>query len=83
MGIEKAAFGAIALTATFCVVAQSYLGIPILVLMFLVAQWQTKKDDQFIMVLLRYLDQGHVYDATPRITDYSRRPEGWGKDLPR
>lgn len=82
MGIEKASFGGLAFVATFCVVAQSYWGIPVVVLMYLLARWLTKQDDQFMGTLLRYLGEEHVYDATPRLEDYRSRPKGWGKNLP-
>jgi type IV secretory pathway VirB3-like protein len=83
MGIEKAAFGGLALVATFCVVAKSFLGIPAVVIAFLIAKWMTKKDDQFVRVMLKFLDEEHVYDSTPRISDYQKRPKGWGRGLPR
>jgi hypothetical protein len=82
MGVEKTTFGGLALVATFCVVAQAYWGIPVMAVLYLLASWLTKKDDQYMAVLIRYMDEGHIYDATPRQEDYQSRPKGWGKGLP-
>ena len=82
MGVEKGSFGGIALIATFCVVGRVYWGLLVCMAFYMLARWLTKKDDQFIGILLRYLDEQHVYDATPRLHDYESRPKGWGKGLP-
>lgn len=82
MGVEKASFGALALAGAFSIVAQSYWGMPVIVILYLIARWLTKRDDQFVGILMRYLNEGHVYDATPRHEEYKSRPRGWGKGLP-
>jgi len=82
MGVESSSFAALALAATMCVVAQSYWGVPLVFLLYLLARWLSKKDDQFVGILMRYLNEDHVYDATPRVRDHASRPKGWGKGLP-
>jgi len=82
MGIEKASFGGLVVAGSFCVVARSYWGAPIIVILYFLARWLTKRDGQFMEVFFRYLNEEHVYDATPRISDYMSRPKGWGKGLP-
>lgn len=82
MGVERASFGAICFVGSFCFVAQSYWALPGLLILFWIARWLTKKDDQFVGVLLRYLDEGHVYDSIPRNSDLKSRPKGWGRGLP-
>ena len=82
MGIEKASFGGLVFAASFCLVAQSYWGAPILVCLYLVARWLTKRDAQFLEIFFKYLNEEHVFDATPRIRDMKSRPKGWGKGLP-
>lgn len=81
-GVERSSFAALAFTGTFMVVAKTLWGIPVVIVMFLAARWLTKKDDQFVGILLRYLNEEHVYDATPRPDDVKTRPKGWGKGLP-
>ncbi len=83
MGIEKASFAGLVLASSFCMVLRTYWGVPIIIVFYLLAKWLTKRDGQFIQVFFRYLDEGHVYDATPRSTDFTSRPKGWGKNLPR
>ena len=82
MGIEKASFGGLVFASSFCLGARSYWGVPIIVILYLLAKWLTKRDGQFIEVFFKYLNEEHVYDATPRASDYKSRPKGWGKDLP-
>lgn len=82
MGVEKAAFGGIALAGAFALVARTYWGIAVLVLLYLMARWLSKRDDKFIGILLRYMNEGHVYDNVPRPADHNSRPRGWGKGLP-
>ena len=82
MGVEKSSFAGLALVGTFLIVAKSYWGIPIVFLGYLIARWLSKRDDQFIGILMRYLREGHIYDATPRLEDAKSRPKGWGRGLP-
>ena len=82
MGIESTAFGGIVFAASFMVVAKAYWAIPVLVFIYLIARWLTKSDGQFMVMFFRYLDEGHVYDATPRTSDFMRRPKGWGRGVP-
>ena len=83
MGVEKGSFAFITFIGVFALVAKAYWSFPILVLAYLIARWVTKKDDQYVGILLTYLNEDHVYDATPRPEDFNRRPRGWGKGLPR
>lgn len=83
LGVEKAAFGGLALAGAFAMVAQTYWGLPVIFVVYLLARWLSKRDPLFVAILLRYLGEGHVYDATPRMTDINERPRGWGKGLPR
>jgi len=82
MGIESSAFGGIVFAGSFIVVAKSYWALPILALIYFLARWLTKADGQFMKLFFRYLDEGHVYDATPRPSDYQKRAVGWGKGVP-
>ena len=82
MGIEKTTFGALVFASCFCFVAKSFWGVPLIVVLYLLARWLSKRDGQFMTVFFRYLNEEHVYDATPRIRDYASRPKGWGKNLP-
>lgn len=82
MGIEKASFGGLVFAASFCLVAHSYWGAPVIVGLYFVARWLTKHDAQFLAVFLKYLNEEHVFDATPRMKDMKSRPKGWGKGLP-
>ena len=82
MGIEKASFGGLVFAASFCLVAHSYWGVPVIVGLYFVARWLTKHDAQFLAVFLKYLNEEHIFDATPRIQDMKSRPKGWGKGLP-
>lgn len=83
LGIEKAAFGGLALAASFAMVAKSYWGFPVIFVVYLIARWLSKRDPLFVAVLFRYLSEGHVYDATPRLEDTQSRARGWGRSLPR
>lgn len=83
MGIEKSAFAGLALAGTFAFVAKTYWGIPIVAILFMVARWLSKRDDKFVEILFRYLNEDHVYDATPRPSDHQVRPKGWGKGIAR
>lgn len=82
MGIEKTSFGGLVFITSFCVVAKSYWAVPLVVLVYLLARWMTKRDGQFMQVFFSYLNEEHVYDATPRSSDFKSRPKGWGKGLP-
>lgn len=82
MGIEKRAFGGLVFAASFLVVSKSYWGIPMIVALYMLARWLTKRDGQFMAVFFQYLNEGHVYDATPRTSDFKARPKGWGRGLP-
>jgi len=83
MGIEKGMFAALTLLIAFAFVARAiWLG-PVIVVLFFVARWLSKVDDQYVAILLRYLNEEHVYDATPRPSDFTRRPKGWGRGIPR
>lgn len=81
MGIEKGAFGALALTGSFAVVFHSILILVLVVIGYLVSKWLSKKDDQFFTIFLHYTQEGHVYNAVPRPSDFESRPKGWGKGL--
>ncbi|MCV0439006.1 MAG: VirB3 family type IV secretion system protein [Hydrogenophaga sp.] len=83
MGVEKGSFAGIVFLAVFALVAKMYWAFPVVGVIYLIARWVTKKDDQFVAILLRYLNEEHVYDATPRASDVNSRPRGWGKGLPR
>ena len=83
MGVEKSSFGGLVFGAVFSLVAQAFWAYPLLIILFVLARWVTKKDDQFVGVLLKYLNEEHVYDALPRPSDFQKRPKGWGKGLPR
>jgi type IV secretory pathway VirB3-like protein len=83
MGIEKGAFGALVLAASTLLVARAYWLMLALVPAYLLARWLSKKDDQFMEILARYLREEHVFDATTRPNDFRRRPKGFGAGLPR
>lgn len=82
MGVEKGSFAVIVFMGVFALVAKMYWAYPILAITYMIARWVTKKDDQYVGILLRYLNEDHVYDATPRPSDFNSRPRGWGKGLP-
>ena len=82
MGIEKASFGGLVFASSFCMAARSYWGFLVIVLLYFVANWLTKRDPQFLEVFFQYLNEEHIYDATPRNSDFNSRPKGWGKGLP-
>lgn len=83
MGVEKGMFGGLVFLAVFALVARAYWMAPLAFIGFLVGRWLSKVDDQFVAILLRYLGEEHVYDATPRASDFQKRPKGWGRGLPR
>lgn len=83
MGIEKGMFGALVFVFVFALVARAYWVIPLVAVGYLVARWLSKVDDQYVAILVRYLNEDHVYDATPRPSDFQRRPKGWGRGIPR
>lgn len=83
MGIEKGMFGGIALFGALVFGIRAYWLLPVMFLLYFVGKWLSKKDDQFVAILGRYLNEEHVYDATPRPSDYRRRPKGWGRGIPR
>lgn len=82
MGIEKTSFGGLVFATSFLIVAKSYWGIPLVIMFYMLARWLTKRDGQFMQVFFQYLNEEHVYDATPRPSDFKSRPKGWGKGLP-
>lgn len=83
MGVEKGAFAGLVFTGVFAMVASAYWLFPVVGLLYLVARWLSKVDDQYMAIFMRYLNEEHVYDATPRPNDFLRRPKGWGRGLPR
>lgn len=83
MGIEKGMFAGLVFMAVFGLVAKAYWLFAVTTVLYLVGRWLSKVDDQYVEVLLRYLNEEHVYDATPRPNDFLRRPKGWGRGLPR
>jgi len=76
-------FGALVLVAVFALVARAYWVAPLVVPGVLIGRWLSKIDEQYVAILLRYLGEDHVYDATPRRTDFQNRPKGWGRGLAR
>lgn len=83
MGLEKGMFGALVFIAVFALVARAYWIFPLTGVAYLVGRWLSKVDDQYMAILFRYLNEEHVYDATPRPSDFKKRPKGWGRGLPR
>ena len=83
LGVEKGMFGALVFVAVFALVARAYWMAPLLAVAWLAGRWLSKADDQYVATLLRYLNEEHVYDATPRRDDLRARPRGWGRELPR
>jgi len=83
MGVEKGMFGALVFLGVFALVAHAYWMAPMALLGLLVGRWVSKLDDQYVAILCRYLNEDHVYDATPRAADFRLRPRGWGRGLPR
>lgn len=83
LGVEKGMFGGLVFMAVFAMVARAYWLIPMAFVGLLVGRWLSKVDDQYVATLLRYLGEDHVYDATPRASDFQKRPKGWGRGLPR
>jgi len=82
MGVEKGSFAFLVFMAVFCLVARAYWGFPLVGILYFIARWLSKRDDQYVAILMRYLNEDHVYDATPRLSDFSNRPKGWGRSLP-
>ena len=76
-------FNGLAMLCAFAVVAKAVWFLPLALVIFLVGRWLSKVDDRYVAILLRYLNEEHVYDATPRPADFERRPPGWGRGLPR
>jgi type IV secretory pathway TrbD component len=83
MGVEKGMFGGLVFLGVFALVAHAYWMAPITLLGLLVGRWVSKFDDQYVATLCRYLNEDHVYDATPRAADLHKRPKGWGRGLSR
>lgn len=83
MGVEKGFFGFLALVVAVLLGMRLYYFLPTLVILYMVGRLLSKKDAQFVGVLRRYMNEEHVYDATPRPKDLQQRPPGWGKGLPR
>jgi len=76
-------FGFLVFLAVFALVARAYWVLSLAALGVLIGRWLSKLDDQYVAILLRYLGEDHVYDATPRPTDFQNRPQGWGRGLAR
>jgi len=83
MGIEKGMFGGLVFVFVFALVARAYWVFPLVVIGYLLGRWLSKVDDQYVAILVSYLNEDHVYDATPRPADFQRRPKGWGRGIPR
>jgi type IV secretory pathway TrbD component len=83
MGVEKGMFGCLALVFAMLFGMRLYSFLPLLGFLYFVGRWLTKVDDQYVAVLSRYLQEEHVYDATPRPSDADARPKGWGRGLHR
>lgn len=83
MGVEKGTFAGLVFLAVFALVARAYWMAPLAIVGYLVGRWLSKVDDQYVAILFRYLNEDHVYDATPRAGDFQNRPKGWGRGLPR
>lgn len=82
MGVEKGFFAGLVIAGTMFLGFHFYSALLLLPVGFLIGRWLSKRDDQFVALLIKYLDEGHVYDATPRQTDAKMRPKGWGRGLP-
>jgi type IV secretory pathway TrbD component len=83
MGVEKGIFAGLTFLAVFGLVAKAFWIFPMSLVGFFVGRWLSKIDDQYIAILMRYLNEDHVYDATPRPSELANRPKGWGRHLPR
>ena len=81
-GIPLNAFLLIILGGAFCFIARAYWVMPSAIVLWAVARWATVKDSSWMVVLEQYLREDHVYDSLPRPKDFSKRPLGWGRDLP-
>lgn len=82
MGVEKGFFAGLVISGTMFLGFQLYSGLLLVPIGFLIGRWLSKVDDQFVALLLKYLNEEHVYDATPRSSDVKTRPKGWGRGLP-
>ncbi len=83
MGVEKGMFAGLVMLGVFGLVAKAFWMFPVAMVGYLVGRWLSKRDDQYVAILMAYLKESHVYDATPRPSDLQRRPKGWGRGLPR
>ena len=82
LGVEKGFFAGLVIAGTMFLGLHLYSGFVFLPLFFLIGRWLSELEDQFVPLLLRYLQEGHVFDSTPRTTDRQERARGWGRDLP-
>ncbi len=83
MGVEKGIFAGLVLLGVFGLIAKAFWMFPLSILGYFVGRWLSKRDDQYVAILLNYLKESHVYDATPRPKDFQARAKGWGRGLPR
>ncbi len=83
MGVEKGTFAGLVLLGAFGLVAKAYWMLPLAVVGYFIGRWLSKRDDQYVSILLNYLGESHIYDATPRPSDLQARAKGWGRGLPR
>jgi type IV secretory pathway TrbD component len=83
MGVERGMFGGLVFLGVFALVAHAYWMGPMALAGLLVGRWLSKVDDQYVAILFRYLNEEHVYDATPRAADFGKRAKGWGRGIPR
>ena len=81
MGVEKGIFAGLVLLGVFGLVAKAVWMFPLAGIGYVVGRWLSKRDDQYVAILLRYLQEAHVYNATPRPGDLRDRPRGWGRGL--
>lgn len=82
MGTDPMAFYGCAFLASFLFVAKSYFALPLVFFAYLLSRMLSKKDPDFMYVLLKYLEERDAYSSIPRPSDWKNRPEGWGKGLP-
>lgn len=82
-GVPEAAFLIIVMGGQMLFIAEMYYYLPITVVLYWLAKEFTKRDPDWMDLLLRYLDEKHSYDSLPR-PDYflNKRVLGWGKKLP-
>lgn len=83
MGVEKGMFAGLVMLGVFGLVAKAVWMFPLALFGYFIGRWVSKRDDQYVAILLRYLNEGHIYDATPRLSDSQGRAKGWGRGLPR